>query len=116
MTNYWKKDQTRQEIITKTKIPNKGNFNVYANYYNVMDVKGIGLQLSGRSDLEVEKLYSKNGFEYLILENNNQIELFILPNEQIIEYTNRIASKIDVCKSEKDVLGLLVEEMQIHFR
>jgi hypothetical protein len=74
MTNYWIKDQTRQEIITKTLIPNKGNFNVYANYYNLIDVKGIGFQLSS-SDLEVKKLYRKNGFEYLVLEHNDQKEL-----------------------------------------
>jgi len=34
-----------------------------------------------------------------------------LPNENIFEYTNRVVSKIDVCKTEKDVLDLLVEEM-----
>lgn len=112
---YWVKDQTRQEIITKTQIPNKGNFNVYANYYNLIDVKGIGFQLSSNSDLEVEKLYRKNGFEYLVLEHNNQKELFILSNERIVEYANHIASKVDVCKSEKEVLELLVEEMKINF-
>lgn len=113
--NYWIKDQTRQEIITKTQIPNKGNFNVYANYYNLIDVKGIGFQISSSSDLEVEKLYRKNGFEYLVLENKNEKELYILPNDRIVEYTNRIASKVDVCKTEKEVLDLLVEEMKINF-
>lgn len=115
MTNFWKKDQTRQEIITKTKIPNKGNFNVYANYYNVMDVKGIGLQISGSSDLEVEKLYQKNGFQYIVLEHNNQMELFILPNGRIVEYAHRITAKLDVCKTELEVLDLLVKEMKINF-
>lgn len=111
MTNYWLKDQTRQEIITKTKIPNKGNFNVYANYYNLIDVKGIGLQLSSTSDLEIEKLYSKNGFVYLVLELNNQKELYILPNERIEEYAVRIASKIEFCKTDVEVLNLLIDEM-----
>lgn len=115
MTNFWIKDHTRQEIITKTKIPNKGNFNVYANYYNVMDVKGVGLQLSGSSDLEVEKLYQKNGFEYLVLEHNHQIELFILPNDRIAQYAHRITSKLDLCKTELEVLDLLVEEMKTNF-
>ena len=109
--NYWTKDQTRQEIITKTQIPNKDNFNLFANYYNLMDQKGLGFQLSKDSDLPNEKLFRKNGFEYLVLEHNNQKELFILPNENIVEYTNLIVSKIDVCKTEKEVLDLLVEEM-----
>jgi hypothetical protein len=111
MINYWIKDQTRQEIITKTLIPNKSNFGIFASYFNMMDAKGLGLQLSSDIDIEVEKLFRKNGFEYLVLEHNNQKELFILPNENIVEYTNRIASKVDVCKSEKEVIKLLVDEM-----
>lgn len=110
-SNYWIKDQTRQEIITKTQITNNGNFNIFANYYNLMDAKGLGLQLSSDAAIEVEKLFSKNGFQYIVLEHNNQKELYILPNENIVEYTNRIASKVDVCKTEKEVLDLLVEEM-----
>jgi hypothetical protein len=109
--NYWIKDQTRQEIITKTQISNNGNFNIFANYYNLMDAKGLGLQLSSDLDIEVEILFRKNGFQYIVLEHNNQKELFILPNENIVEYTNRIASKVDVCKTEKEIFNLLVEEM-----
>ncbi len=37
MINYWIKDKTRQEIITKTLIRNKGNFELFANYFNLMD-------------------------------------------------------------------------------
>lgn len=111
MTNFWIKDETRKEIITKTQIPNKGNFEIFANYYNLMDAKGLGLQLSLDADIEVEKLFRKNGFEYIVLDLSRQKELFILPNENIVEYTNRIASKVDVCKTEKEVLDLLVEEM-----
>lgn len=110
-SNFWIKDQTRQEIITKTQIPNKNNFLIYANYYNLMDAKGLGLQLSSDFDIDIEKLFRKNGFEYIVLDLSGQKELFILPNENIVEYTNRIASKVDVCKTEKEVLDLLVEEM-----
>jgi len=53
----------------------------------------------------------KNDFEYIVFDLSGQKELFILPNENIVEYTNRIASKVDVCKTEKEVLDLLVEEM-----
>jgi hypothetical protein len=109
--NLWTKDQTRQEIITKTQIPNKGNFNIYANYYNLIDVKGLGFQLSYNSDLEVEKLYRKNHFQYFVLEHNTQKELYILPNENIEAYTNKIALKIDSCQSENEVFELLVNEM-----
>lgn len=111
MTNYWTKDQTRQEIITKTQIPNKENFNLFANYYNLMDKKGLGFQLSKDSDLPNEKLFRKNDFEYIVFDLSGQREFFILPNENIVEYTNRVVSKIDVCKTEKQVLDLLVEEM-----
>jgi hypothetical protein len=111
MTNFWIKDQTRQEIITKTQILNNGNFNIYANYYNLMDAKGLGLQLSSDLDIDVEKLFKKNEYEYIVLDLSGQKELFILPNENIVEYTNRVVSKIDICKTEKEVLDLLVEEM-----
>lgn len=110
-SNFWIKDKTRQEIITKTQIPNKNNLLIYANYYNLMDAKGLGLQLSSDAEIEVEKLFRKNEFEYIVLELSGQKELFILPNENIVEYANQIASKVDVCKTEKEVLDLLVEEM-----
>ena len=108
---HWLKDLTRQEIIIKTQISNKGNFGIYANYYNLMDKKGVGFQLSKDSDLPNEKLFRKNDFEYIVFDLSGQREFFILPNENIVEYTNRVVSKIDVCKTEKQVLDLLVEEM-----
>lgn len=109
--NYWIKDQTRQEIITKTQILNKENFYLFANYYNLMDKKGLGFQLSKDSDLPNEKLFRKNDFEYIVFDFSGQRELFILPNENIVEYTNGVASKINTCKTEKEVVDLLVEEM-----
>jgi len=109
--DYWIKYDTRQEIITTTQIPNKLNLGIYANYYNLMDVKGIGFQISSNTNFETEKLYRNNGFEYIILEHKNQKELYILPNENIVEYTNKVASKIDTCETENDVLNLLIEEM-----
>jgi hypothetical protein len=76
--NYWTKNPTRQEIITKTQILNRGNFNISANYYNLIDVKRLGFQLSSNADLEVEKMYRKNRFEYFVLKHNNQKEQHIL--------------------------------------
>ena len=111
MKNYWIKDQSRQEIITKTQIPNKGNFNIYANYYNLIDAKGLGLQISSKTDMEIEKLYKKNRFQYFVIKNNKQKELYILPNDMMVEYVDNIALKINDCKNEEDLLELLIEEM-----
>ena len=43
------------------------------------------------------------------------IEFLILPNENLTEYTDRVVSKIDICKTEKEVLDLLIEEMKTTF-
>lgn len=55
--NYCVIDQTRQEIITKTPIPNNGKFNFFATCHNLIDSQGIGFQICSDSDIEVEKLY-----------------------------------------------------------
>jgi len=112
--NYWIKKPTRQEIITKTQIPNKVNFNLFANYYNSLDKMGLGFQLSKGFEIPIEKLFRKNDFEYIILDLNGQEELIILPNESIVEYTKRVALKIDVCRTENDVVNLLIEEMNLN--
>lgn len=111
MNYYWIKDKTRQQIITKTQIPNKGNFKIYANYYNMMDTKGIGFHFSFCKNIEVEKLFEKNGFQYIVLEHNKQKELFILPNERIEEYSKKNVSKIDYCTNEEEIFQLIIEEM-----
>src|SRR5690554_8160980 len=103
MTNYWIKDQTRQEIITKTLIPNTGNFELFASYFNLMDAKGLSFQFRENSELQSEKLFIKNGFEYFVFEHDNWKELVVLPNENLIEYTNRVISKIENCNNENEV-------------
>ncbi|TAF43833.1 MAG: hypothetical protein EAZ51_04155 [Sphingobacteriales bacterium] len=109
--NYWIKDDTRQEIITKTQIPNKGNFKLLACYFNLMDKNGLALHLNKNSELETEKLYAKNGFEYIVLENEELKELMVLPNQNITELAERVVSKIDDCKTQTEVLDLLIAEM-----
>lgn len=111
INNYWVKDHTRQEIITKTQIPNNKNFKLFANYYNFIDKKGLNLQLNFDFNLPNEKLFRKNGFEYFILEHNGNYELIILPNKSIEEYINRVIKDIYTCDSEIDVLNLLIQEM-----
>lgn len=109
--NYWIKDPTRQEIITKTQIPSKSNFNLFATYFNLIDKKGLSFHLNENSEFEKNKLFTKNGFHYLVLQFGNLKEFLILPNENLIEYAHRVALKINICKTENDVLDLLIEEM-----
>lgn len=109
--NYWIKDPTRKEIITKTQIPNSGDFEFFATYYNLMDKQGLSLSLNFENNLILEKLYRKSGFEYLVIEHNNLRELYILPNDHIEEYANRVASKLNSCNNENAILNLLIAEM-----
>jgi hypothetical protein len=111
INNYWIKDETRKEVITKTQIPNTGNFKLLACYFNLMDKQGLALHLNKNSEVEIEKLYAKNGFEYIVLENDELKELMILPNQNITELAEQVVSKIDKCKTETDVLNLLIAEM-----
>jgi len=111
MTNYWIKDKTRQQIITKTLIPNKGNFELFASYFNLIDARGLSFQFKEKSEIQVEKLFRKNGFEYFILQHENFNELLVLPNENLEVLTEKIVSKINICNQESDVLNLVLEEM-----
>lgn len=111
MTNYWTKDQTRQEIITKTLIPNKGNFEFFASYFNMMDKKGLSFQFKEKSELQVEKLFRKNNFQYFVLQHQNFSELLVLPNENLEVLTDNIVSKINFCNQESDVIDLVLSEM-----
>ena len=110
--NYWIKDSTRSEIITKTLIPNKNNFSLFACYYNLMDEKGLSLHLDEKMKIATDKLCTKNNLQYFILEHDNIKEFFILPNENLVEYTEKVISKIDSCKSNEEVLQLMVNEMK----
>ena len=53
MLNYWIQDETRQEIITKTLIPNKGNFELFASYFNLMDAKALSFQFKENRPLSL---------------------------------------------------------------
>jgi hypothetical protein len=110
MKNYWIKDSTRQEIITKNLISNSGNLNIYANFYNLIDEKGLSIFLGLKNDFVFEILYSKNVFRYFVMDLDIK-ELYILPNENIVEYTNRVVSKLNICNSEEEVLKLIIDEM-----
>ncbi|MFN8266680.1 MAG: hypothetical protein U0T31_01610 [Chitinophagales bacterium] len=111
INNYWIKDETRKETITKTQIPNAGNFDVFATYYNLMDKQGLSFSLNFENDLVANNVYRKNNLEYFVLQYNDWKELYILPNENIVEYTNKVVSKINNCKTENEVLSLLIAEM-----
>lgn len=111
MTNYWIKNQTRQEIITKTLIPNKGNFELFASYFNLMDAKALSFQFKENSELQTEKLFRENGFEYIVLRHENFNELLILPNENLEVLTEKIVSKLNSCNQESEVMYLILDEM-----
>jgi|SRR5690554_1400333 len=111
MKNYWIKDETRQEIITKALIPNNGNFELFASYYNLMDAKGLSFQFKENSKLQAEKLVRKNGFEYFVLQQENFNELMILPNQNLVNYLDNIISNINLCNNENVVLNFIISKM-----
>ncbi|MFN8438065.1 MAG: hypothetical protein U0V72_10515 [Cytophagales bacterium] len=111
--NYWIKDSTRSQIITKTQIPNQNNFSLFGCYFNFMDERGLSFHLDEKTDIETDKLFTKNNFQYFVLEHDNVKELLILPNENLVGYTEKLISKIDSCKSNEEVLQLMILEMNI---
>ena len=111
ISKYWVKDATRKEIITKTQIPNNRDFRLFANYFNLMDKQGLSFPLNEATEIQTDKLFTKNGFEYLILNLNNINEFLVLPNENLLDYTEKVVAQIDSCQKEKDVLNLLIETM-----
>jgi hypothetical protein len=110
--NYWEKDNTRREIITKKRISSIANFNLFATYYNLMDKKGVSMLLRQDSNIEEGKLFVKNGFHFLILIDGDIKEFLILPNDKIYDFTSRIAMLINNCHSENEVIDLLIDEMK----
>ena len=56
-------------------------------------------------------MYRKNCYEYLFIERDDFKEFLILPNDNLPELTERVVSKIDFCKTENEVLNLLIAEM-----
>ena len=111
MTNYWTKDQTRQEIITKTRIPNQAGFELFGTYYNFMDKKGLSFHSFEILDVAPEKLHRKNGFEYLVFQHEGFSEFIVLPNENLELLTERIVSKINTSENEMDAISLVIDAM-----
>lgn len=109
--NYWIKDSTLSQIITKTQINNQNNFSLFGCYFNFMDERGLSIYLDEKTDIETDILFTKNNFQYFVLENDNVKELLILPNENLVGYTEKVISKIGNCTNEVDVLNLIIEEM-----
>lgn len=110
-TNFWKRDETRQEIITKTLIPNENNFDLFATYFNLMDAKGLSFHLPENIDIETEKLFSKNGIEYFVLQHDSFKEFLVLPNENLEIFVDKIILKINSCDNVYNVFDLVLDEM-----
>ena len=109
--DYWLKNEPHKEIVTKTPIANKLGFNLLACYYNILDRKSFAFQFDKNLEFETDKVFRKNGFEYVVFEHNDFKELWVLPNENLIEFTDRIVAQIDNCNNEMEVLDLIVTEM-----
>ncbi len=109
--NYWIKDPTRSEVITKTQIPNKGNFDFFATYFNLMDKKGLSLKINDNPKIEKDKLFTKNGFEYIFLALDGMNEFIVLPSNNLQGLAQKVILEIDNCNSEIDVLNLIIEKM-----
>lgn len=110
-TNYWIKKEAYKEVLTKTQMPNKGNFRLMAYHFNAMDKKGIGFYFDKSIKFKNDKMYIKNGYQYLVLEYDDFKEFLILPHNTIPELADRIISQIDTCKTEKEVIDLLIAKM-----
>ena len=111
MINYWIKDESRKQIITKNQIINNGNFELFASYFNLIDAKGLSFHLTENIEIESEKLFRKNEFEYLILQHDNFKEFIVLPNENIEILTKKIISKISICSRNINIIDLILKEM-----
>lgn len=111
MTNYWIKDESRKQIITKTQISNNGDFELYASYFNLMDAKGLSCHLNKNIDLVTDKLLSKNGFEYLIIQHDTFKEFLVLPNQNLDVLIDKIVSKINSCNKVDNIIDLILNEM-----
>ncbi|MCZ2100510.1 MAG: hypothetical protein LC107_03110 [Chitinophagales bacterium] len=110
-TNYWVKKEVYKEVLTKTQIPNKGNFSLMAYHFNTMDKKGVGFYFDKSIEFKNDFVFRKNGYEYVVLDHKIFKEFLILPNNNLPEYVDNVASKIDNCKTETEVLSLLIAEM-----
>ena len=111
MENYWIKDLTRQKIITKNLIPNNGNFEFYATYFNLIDCKGLSFHFREKLKFNSGKLYNKNGYEYCLLQHENFFEFMVLPNENLKILIQKILLKINYCDNEDDVIDLVISQM-----
>lgn len=110
-TNYWIKNDVYKEVLTKTQIPNKGNFSLMAYHFNAMDKKGIGFYFDKSIEFKNDTVFRKNGYEYVVFEYDNFKEFAVLPSQNITELAERVVSKIDDCNAEKEVLNLLIAEI-----
>lgn len=110
-TNYWVKKEAYKEVITKTQIPNKGNFSLMAYHFNAMNKKGIGFYFNKSIEFTNDTVFRKNGYEYIVLEHNNFKEFVILPNDNLPDFVDRVVSKIDECNKEPEIISLIISQM-----
>ncbi len=111
MINYWVKREAYKEVLTKTLIPNNGNFSLMAYHFNAMYKKGIGFYFDKNIKCKNDFVFRKNGYEYVVFEHDNFKEFIVLPNDKLPELAERVVSKIDDCSTELEVINLIIEQM-----
>ena len=100
---------SEKQIITKTKIANINGLNFFSTLNNILKVKGISISTKGHLELEDNKLYQKNGFQYLILNDIN--EFIILPNSKLDDLILNLKYEISKCCNENELINLIVNKM-----
>lgn len=98
-----------KQIITKTRIPNDNGLLFYKTFYNILKVKGISIDVKENLVLTGNKLFEKNGFQYVLLNEIN--EFIILPNNKLDELILNLKVAINKCKDENELINLIVCNM-----
>jgi hypothetical protein len=95
-----------KEIITKTKIQTKNELSFFKTFNHILNVEGISISLNENSDSKQNKLFEKNGFQFVYLYEIN--EFIILPNEKLDELISDLKYEIDTCCNENELIELLI--------
>jgi len=97
------------QIITKTRISNKNGLNIFNTLNNILNVRGISIEIKESHNLKEFKLSERNGFQYISLNEIN--EFIILPHDKLDDLILESKSEIDNCRDENELIDLLISKM-----
>lgn len=100
---------SEKQIITKTKIQNKNGLNIFNTLNNILNVRGISIEIKDFQNFKKIKLSDKSGFQYILLNEIN--EFIILPNDNLDNLILESKSEIDNCSNENELIDLLIRKM-----